>query len=137
MNETELRAALDGDPVRKDIVLARVANRRSRRRAGRIIAASSAGAVGAAAVIIAVVVPGSGHSDRAATQAPPPPARGCGPLRPRLANAVANGQSVIEAFGRLTGQAVSKDATPYRQMALTGVRTLSGPAVPTATLGWI
>jgi hypothetical protein len=67
----------------------------------------------------------------------PPQASGCGPLPTRLAGATSDGQSVVEAFGALTGRVQTIGPTPYHQMRLTKARTLAGTAQPPTQLVWI
>jgi hypothetical protein len=135
MNITQLRDALDGELARKDVVLVQVAHKRARRRRVQIVIAASVAAVAAAVVGITVATNGPGQSSP--TPSVPPVGSGCGPLRQLLATAASRGQSIIEGYGHLTGRSVTEDRSPYHQMRVTDVRTVSGPLVPTTVLGWI
>jgi hypothetical protein len=140
MNVTQLRSALDVDGIRREIVLASLARRRTVRRRVRLGMAGGAAAVVAVVVVgIALAGRGPGAADNPASPSPPPLASGCAgvPLRTQLQRAAGTGQSVIEAVGRLTGRSATAGGARYLQMSLTDVRMISGARLPSTTTGWL
>jgi hypothetical protein len=62
---------------------------------------------------------------------------GCASLRWRLRTAARRGQSVVEGVGLLARQPRPVGGTPFWQMRLTHVRTLSGRRLAPSFSGWI
>lgn len=133
MDVEELTAALTRHEPDPDAVLASFrAKRQARRRLirGRIMATTTS-------ILVAVVVVGLIGILRHSAASGASSAGGCGydPLSKTLSNARKDGASVIVGKGELTGRTTSD--LRWNQMALTSVRTLSGPTIHPVTLGWI
>lgn len=59
------------------------------------------------------------------------------PLRSRLIDALRHRESVIVAYGKLTGYGHHTDGSEYSEMRLRDVRTLAGPHLQPSTTAWV
>lgn len=140
MNTDELTAALDAHVPDQEAVLARMAAKRSARRRRRLL---TTGAVASVAALIAVGAVWWPRGDDPRRLGPPAagPAQvadGCAviPLAEVIAAAKTSGASVIVADGTLTGRSARSELI-YHEMALTSVRTLTGPSVAIGSHAWV
>ena len=136
MNVDQLRTALEAESPGRDEVLTRLATKRRGRRKRQFAALGAAGlAVAVVGTVAGVLV--SSHTTGGPNPTPSPAASGCGPLVPWLKSVSANGQSVVEAYGSLTGQSRLEGASPFMEMHLRAARTLAGPPLRPSLTVWL
>lgn len=147
MNPDELRDTLSMHDADPDTVLVRLrakqqARDRRRRLAGSVAACALVAVAGASAWAVAGRSPSEAPPS---TSSGPGPSEGdgrafaagdaCPPLPQNIGSAARDGLSVVTATGTLTGKA-GTDGYPFREMVLTGVRTLSGAPVADGAVVW-